>query len=208
MKVYKKVILILFIYVILQDGFGMSLLRRNPPPKQLPEVVVTPENSAPSSSVKLFANIRGEMRDASKIERLQKLIPLAEKVLNSPQLEKRMLAAWYNGKPGFQDTEDTPEQALAKLKASDWLLVYEFGNNQRSVTGWTYPNTQTVWFNRKNFDNRSDCGIVGTIHHEKSHKLGYSHKNSKRYLSLPYYLGTQAAQVCEEFQRESSALLR
>jgi hypothetical protein len=200
MRTYKKVFIILVAYILFKEASAMGIFRKNPqpPPKEIPEVVVTPVES--SGPVKVYANIEGEMRDADRIARIQALVPVLEKVINSPQLEKRILAAWYDGKPGFQDTQDSPAQALLKLRESDWLLSYEFANNRSSVTGWTYPSTQTVWFNRKNFDGRVDCGIVGTMAHEKSHKLGYFHKNSKRNLSLPYYLGTQASQVCEELK--------
>jgi hypothetical protein len=129
---------------------------------------------------------------------------MVQRILNSPEFESRMLKAWYNGKPGFQDSNETPAQVISKLKSSPWNQVYEFGINSRKVLGWTYPSTPIVWFNSLNFDGRDDCGIVWTRFHEETHKRGYGHKNAGRSLSVPYYTGTQASLICEEFKTKGT----
>jgi hypothetical protein len=133
-------------------------------------------------------------------EKLFRVVAMLERVINNPELEQAMLKAWWDGKPGFQDTTDTPEQAVSKLfKNGDWVVQYAFKRNfYKSVTAWTFPSDPVVYLNTRNFLGRRDCPIVGSLAHERSHKLNYAHKNANRSLSLPYYLGTQVTLICEK----------
>jgi hypothetical protein len=146
-----------------------------------------------AQAVTVTAKVRGLASDAPRIARIHALTPIVEKVLNSPEFEARMLKA-----SKFQDSNESPESVLAKLKGSNWEQEYELQRQRsRKVLGWTYPSVKTVWFNSRNFDGRDDCGLVGTRFHEESHKRGYRHANAGRSMSVPYYTGTQASLVCK-----------
>lgn len=206
-------LLALTLMLALSMGMGSRPVRTKPAPlPQNPPVEAPKEPSptieAPAGTVTVTAKISGKAEDAKRIERLGSLTPLVQEVLNDPRFEARMLKAWYDGKAGFASSSDSPAQVIAKLKASPWSQVYEFDSAVRSTLGWTYPSTKTVWFNRRNFDGREDCGLVGTRFHEETHKRGYGHDDKttkRRPFSVPYYTGTQASEICNEIKANKLA---
>lgn len=196
--------------LLLSLGMGGKPVRKNPAPlpqKPVEERPQTPSPTieAPAGTVIVTAKISGKAEDAKRIERLGALTPSVQKVLNAPEFESAMLKAWYDGKAGFASSSDSPAQVIAKLKGSPWLQVYEFDSARKSTLGWTYPSTKTVWFNRRNFDSRDECGLIGTRFHEETHKRGYGHDDKptkRRPYSVPYYTGSQAALICKQFKKE------
>lgn len=161
----------------------------------LPEIIV-----AEKTPLRVEAVIQAGKGLEKSTEKLFRVVSMLEKVLNNPELEQALLKAWWDGKPGFQDTTDTPEQVVNKLlKSGDWHVQYAFKRHfYRSVTAWTTIKDPVVYWNTRNFLSRTDCGAVGTSAHEESHKRGYFHQTARRTLSLPYYLGTQVTLICEK----------
>lgn len=169
------------------------------PVAELPEVVVSAPEALPTQKVfELSVSTKNITEDQTN--RFFKLSAIATKVLNDPELKERMLKAWWNNKPGFQDSEDSPQRVVDTLLSSNILVKVEMRRNAyRSVTAWTFPTVEEIYFNTRNFNSRKDCAVIGTLFHEYSHKKGYRHSSSKRSLSVPYYLGTQAVEVCQKY---------
>jgi len=184
--------------------FLVSCVTTTPPPPKvtaLPEVVVSAQ-TAPQP-LKVEAVIQTSKGLEKSTEKLFSVVGKLQQVLNSPKLEQLLLKAWVDGKAGFQDTSDTPEQVVTKLlKSGDWAVQYAFKRNfYRSVTAWTTPSDPVVYWNTRNFLGRADCPTVGSAAHEESHKRGYGHANAKRSLSVPYYFGTQVTLLCYEMEK-------
>jgi len=200
----KALLLIILSVWLLGEAFGMA--RRSPAPaKEVPNVELTPIEVLPTPTNKItVAPFTLEVKGIEQnkfAEKIEAVFPIVVEIAQSPEFEARILKSWWNGKPGFQDSKDSPEQVLVTLKSRTWKPEFAF-KYQRSlrgcpVTAWTYANTNTIFFNTCNVLTRDTCGIVGTIFHETAHKFGYGHSSAKRTLSVPYVLGTQAALLCK-----------
>lgn len=176
----------------------VNSLPNKEPVTELPEVVVSIQETPQATKV-FELSVSTKNITEEQTNRFFKLSALATKVLNDPELKERMLKAWWDGKPGFQDSPDSPEKVVETLLASNILVKVEMRRNSyRSVTAWTFPTVEEIYFNTRNFNSRKDCAVIGTLFHEYSHKKGYRHASSKRSLSVPYYLGTQAVEVCQK----------
>ncbi len=216
-----KSLILIAVLILCLDAFG----RGSPPPRRSPPakpVVVEkpiPAEATAASGIILKVDAVGTPANISRIVSLAKI---AERIVNSPEFDRRVLNSWYRGKNAFQDTKDTPAQVLAKMKSGAerlsptpdrvWNLYYKFEEHRNcSNNGWTYPNTKWVWFNIKNcwkdkkvrgpkFEWRKDSGIVGTICHEYTHKLGYDHSSSRALASVPYAVGTICAELYYKYK--------
>lgn len=76
-----------------------------------------------------------------------------------------------------------------KKPALNFVMYYK--NN--STVGYTYPNSDTIWMNRKFHRNYSIASAGANLHHETSHKLGYSHdfsRTARRNDQVPYLVGS------------------
>ena len=80
-------------------------------------------------------------------------------------------------------------------------LYYDLFSN---VIGYTYPNVEDTWLNRKYF-NFTDAGkalLVGNLCHEYMHKLGFNHsfKNPEQ-MSVPYFYGNIASFLARKIMK-------
>lgn len=176
----------------------------SPPPKRaVPGVEVKPIETAPTGK-KVSFKIPHAPETKAMADRLFALEDMASKVAESSEFKERIMKAWWNGKPGFQDSNKTPAEVYADLyESGDITIEIEFRRHRlKSVTAWRQPPSNTIYFNTRNFHGRSDCAIVGTAHHEFSHVRQYNHSSSKRTLSVPYYVGNQASLVCSGLSRK------
>lgn len=137
---------------------------------------------------------------SKQTQRVLALLSRAEKVINSQKFKLKVLNST------FTSTKDSPEEIVRKIECAsetfnkngcNYLvdINWEFARNKRYVLGWTYPNSNTIYFNSRNFNGRDDSGIVGTICHEYMHKLGYGHKSASDLNSVPYSVGTICANL-------------
>ena len=149
-----------------------------------------------------YAEIKG---NPAQTERLLRILPKVEKVINSKKFEDRIRSS------RFTYTDHSSVHVLDEILVPAWELYYEFEARKRNcflwwcspwVYGWTYPDKKTVWFNSLLFNERSDRSIAGTVCHEQMHKLGYDHPaghTSQRPFSVPYLVGD----ICSDlYERE------
>jgi len=157
------------------------------------------------SGVTISSNIKGT---TSQVARLQKIIKVVEKIINSGEFAKKVSGSTY------KDYYAKGGDVIRKIKASNWELDLSVERHCEDKIcdnlGWTYPNKKTIYFNdrgytksdKSKFDERSDSGIAGTICHEKMHKLGYDHKKASSLNSVPYSLGTLCALLYGKYEKE------
>lgn len=144
-------------------------------------------------------------------DRIERLVRVVHKIVNSSEFKDRVLGAYWNGKPQFYgETKSNLEvyqailngQELNTTADGEWDLQIGVEWTRCSTLGWTYPNTRMFWFNSCGFDKRSDSGIAGTICHEYSHKLGFTHdfkKTPYREYSVPYAIGNICAELYPKY---------
>ena len=148
----------------------------------------------------------------ARVARLSRLALVAAKIMNSAEFKRRVDASYYRGKPGFASSVLAPAVVSRlilegnELRSGidyEWDMEIEVKLGGRGVLGWTYPSIKKFYLNSRYLDARSDSGIVGTICHENSHKLGFGHDfkaTARRPYSIPYVLGTICAQLYSTFK--------
>lgn len=185
--------------------------------------VVSP-GSAYSQSIPSLIQFKVDVKGSvAQVRRLTHLSVVAHEVVNHPEFESRVRKAFFQKGKAFSYSDDSGDQVFQKMvdgaelngqKDGIWQLSYVFAPQSRKcigfgrwkkcsswVLGWTYPKKPEVYINSLPWDDRDDCGIVGTQVHEQLHKLGYGHpvnNTATRYLSVPYAVGTIASEICKK----------
>lgn len=178
-------------------------------------ICILPADSYASQPIKIEMNVKGTV---AQISRLTKLSEKLKSVINSEDFKKRVSSATftYSNDSGPQVFKKISEGAeLNSQPDGTWNLSYLFEKKYRKcfgfgrfkkcsawVLGWTSASTKNVYINALKWDDRSDCGIVGTMAHEQMHKLNYGHPVSDtptRDQSVPYSVGSIAAEICKKF---------
>jgi predicted SprT family Zn-dependent metalloprotease len=88
--------------------------------------------------------------------------------------------------------DDSREETIANLRGKKPALNFVMYYKNNSTVGYTYPNSDTIWMNRKFHQNYSLAYAASNTHHEISHKLGYGHdfkKTERRQYQTPYVVG-------------------
>ncbi len=204
----KPSMIFFILAVASQYSLGMSHKSSKAVVVKLPPIIVQPAKNCPqvTADAVYFPTVNKGHSD---------LVGATMQIVNSPEFKSRVLGAYYNKRPGFTYTTDTPEQVMQKVlngnertnqEGNDchWSLKYKFQLQAPKpfqnyvVVGWTTPYDPIVYINTYGYDKRSDAGIVGTIVHEEAHKLGYDHpfnNTPDRPYSVPYALGNIAAEL-------------
>ncbi len=95
--------------------------------------------------------------------------------------------------PGLLNNKNqTRDELLKELRSSKPLLNFVMYYKNNSTVGYTYPNSDTIWMNRKFHKNYSLAESAANLAHERSHKLGYTHdfnRSSRRSDQVPYPVG-------------------
>lgn len=157
---------------------------------------------------------------AAQIARLTDLSKIAEQVINGSEFRSRVRKSvfTYTDLKGDQvmDRLIDGNEILLPQKDNIWQLKFVFEPKSRKcvgigrfkkcsnwVLGWTNPSIKTIYLNSLPWPDRDDCGIVGTIVHEQTHKLGFGHPyepTKKRPQSVPYSTGTIASDICKQLK--------
>jgi hypothetical protein len=132
---------------------------------------------------------------------------MANRVLPSKDFHQRILAHHkLDGTPGFENTDDTPEQVYTRLTTGDAAIRisiqsypwYDFP--KRNEVAHENPDGGVV-LNRKFFANEDVPSLVNTIIHEYCHTRGYVHDHeptARRPYSVPYGVGDIAHTVATQ----------
>jgi hypothetical protein len=134
----------------------------------------------------------------SRLVQCAALVPIA---LNDPGVRDLIRHHEFAEALGFANTDDTPEQILAKNDAAPWnvrirLYTPSFWQRWSSAVASTDPTTGIISLNRAYLNGplTTDADIAGTIAHEYQHVLGYEHDFKatwRRPFSEPYAIGDQ-----------------
>ena len=133
-------------------------------------------------------------------------------VVKSEAFKLKVLNHTYKGKRTFyQNAGMTNEQIYQSiLKAAETLNPVEDGRMELKLTlyhsptntvGYTYPNTNEIWVNRKYFERYSLAEVANNAMHEWLHKIGFEHSyynNPDRPYTVPYAIGEIVEEVIKD----------
>lgn len=131
--------------------------------------------------------------DKEKLK-LEKYIPVMNNTIASKCFEDFMSnrnVHTTNGKSIKQVVADL------RTKKVDINLVTYYKNNR--TKGYTYPNSTTIWLNRKFHKGASYCSEASNLAHELSHKIGYGHSfkaSRSRPYTVPYSINAAFTVCC------------
>ena len=142
----------------------------------------------------------------TELRKLNQSILYLQDFVNSPSFEEKIIGHRYLGKFQFANNGGLTNQEIYNLIMSGkevlrpkedgiWdisLTIYNAYFRGRNVIGYTYPNTQMQWINRRFFNMFNYKGIAGNLAHEYCHKLGFDHdfnSTARRPYSIPYVVG-------------------
>jgi hypothetical protein len=199
----------LTIFLLCVWGVVFAMGSRKPVVKK-PEVIELPPIQVTSDPGFTKITLRVEAT-APQIVRITRLKDVVEKIINSDKFKVRVLGAYHKGRNGYFDSKLTTSEVYETLRKGnelgsgddyEWDMEVGVQRARCSTLGWTYPSIKMFYFNSCNFDSRDDSGIAGTMCHEFTHKLGFSHSvkwTKDREYSVPYAIGTICAELYKEF---------
>lgn len=117
-------------------------------------------------------------------------------VINSPEFEQFL----YKRKK-LRDTNGlTIPEILKVLRGKKPKLAFTMYYSRKSTVGYTYPNSNRIWFNSKFHNKYTVCKSAGNLGHEVSHKLGFKHafkRTIDRIYSIPYTINAAFKELCK-----------
>jgi hypothetical protein len=109
---------------------------------------------------------------------------------------------FIQARPGLHSTQNKSAAEVVQHLRTSTVEIHLITYYKRfsRVHGYTYPNVNKVWLNRKYHAGASLCSEASNLAHELSHKLGYTHsyKASKiRPFSVPYSINAAFKACCK-----------
>lgn len=106
--------------------------------------------------------------------------------LSNAQILEKIYAASEN----FRREENAQIDLNITIYTSSWF--------QRGTIGYTYPDADTIWVNRRHYKNFKPSQIAANFTHEWLHKVGFGHDfkaTARRPFSVPYAIGNIMGQL-------------
>lgn len=158
---------------------------------------------APTAAQTWDANIKFVNFSKTQEEKVLDAVDLMKQVIASDEFKERVINYKYKGKKQFADNgglsnaqvyrkilEGSEKLKPGKNNAMDITLETYFVN--ANVIGYTLPSVNTIWMNRKYFNNFTPVQVASNMTHEWLHKLGFKHdyeSTPKRPFTVPYAIG-------------------
>lgn len=219
----KTVIIILgMMSLVTQDASAFGS-RRSSGNSTTPNVPTGPAQPTPPNSDVGTGGVRVVIQSAvnfnsSQAEHLEKSRVVLEKVLNSEEFKQRVLHFAYNGEETYVQNnglnnlqiynkimsaaEEFPQQTVANNQMDLSVQIYTSSWFNRSVVGYTSPDTATIYMNTYFYNYATPAGTAGNMMHEWLHKLGFDHdfnSTARRPSTVPYAIGYIAEDLAEKY---------
>ncbi len=151
-------------------------------------------------------------QDEKKITHALKIL---KKVFSSSEFRKRVLRHEFDGKKTFHMNRGLSNLEIYHLILSGMEELSPLRNHtmdvelelysdfESNILGFTRPDTQRIWMNRKYFDEHTGAELSSNLVHEWLHKLGFDHEREKtplRKYSVPYAIGYIVRELARELE--------
>ena len=101
----------------------------------------------------------------------------------------------------LQDTHKKSAEVVQDLRTRTVEIhLVTYYKRFSKVHGYTYPDVNKIWLNRKYHSGASLCSEASNLAHELSHKLGYGHSfkaTQSRPYSVPYSINAGFTKCCK-----------
>lgn len=169
----------------------------------LDETYSTVTSALPYEASTFETNVNLVNSEVAIEEKIQEALIIIKSVVASSEFRERVLNHRYNDERTFVDNRGFSNAQIYKiiLDAAESLrpsinnvmdLEVEIYFENSSTVGYTYPNSDRIWVNKKFYDNYSPVSIAQNLFHEWLHKLGFDHSTTysvSRNYSVPYAIG-------------------
>lgn len=129
-----------------------------------------------------------------ELEKAAAYIPVMNQTIDSECFKDFML-----NRELIKTNDKTREEVVKDLRTKQVEIhLITYYKPWSKVHGYTYPNVNKIWLNRKYHSGASLCSEASNLAHELSHKLGYKHNykaTQTRPFSVPYSINA-AFKVC------------
>lgn len=134
---------------------------------------------------------------------------LIKNVIESPEFKLRVLNHSYLGQKIFVDNLGLSNADIYhKIMSSQLEVEVELYHQSNTTIGYTYPNTNRIWVNKKYFEAYTPEQVADNLFHEWLHKIGFDHEKTysdQRNYSVPYALGYLMEELAAKLPSETSA---
>jgi hypothetical protein len=142
--------------------------------------------------------------NTSQERKIKAAIKMIKKIISSHEFKERIMNYEYKGKKGFIDNKGLSNEEIYQLilegaeersgmrKDNTMDVEVELYYQATKTIGYTYPNTDRIWINKKYFAQYTPIKVADNLMHEWMHKLGFSHSSKwseEREHSVPYAIG-------------------
>ena len=129
-------------------------------------------------------------------EKLAAYIPVMNNTIAS-----KCFSDFLTSRNMIKTSNKTAEQVIHDLRTRQ-VEVHLIAYYKRfsKVHGYTYPDVNKIWLNRKYHSSASLCSEASNLGHELSHKLGYGHNykaTQSRPFSVPYTINAAFTFCCK-----------
>ena len=129
----------------------------------------------------------------------------AEKVLNSKRFKELFLELKLTNTRGFTNLQIyeklmSGSDAHNKEEDQDIDVFVEMYYKNNSTVGYTYPNINKTYINRKFFSKYTPAEVACNLVHEYLHKAEFDHHSAKEHTSIPYAVGYLVRDCIEEME--------
>jgi hypothetical protein len=150
------------------------------------------------------ANINLVNFDSSQASKITSAINIIKKIIATKEFRERILNYQYKGKREFIDNQGLTNEEIYQIimdgaekngdiKKNNMMDVeLELYFQPTTTIGYTYPDTDRIWINKKYFNQYTAIKIADNLMHEWMHKLGFTHSSKwseDREHSVPYAIG-------------------
>jgi hypothetical protein len=188
-----QIICILFILFIPFNSWGY-------------ETTGTKENqiSVPPLALSWGAKVHLVNFNPSQERKIKAALKMIKNIISSPEFKERIINYQYKGKKGFIDNKGLSNEEIYRMilegaeersgirKDNTMDVELELYFQEAKTIGYTYPDTDRIWINKKYFAQYTPIKVADNLMHEWMHKLGFSHSSKwseDREHSVPYAVG-------------------
>ena len=185
---------IILFFVLASVAHAFSGKAPHPSPAANPSAQVSPKpemTALPVAPPRIaFQFVSGTQKEKAELIQAE---DIANQIVRSECFEHFMLTwglIWTEGK--------TASEVVADLRQANKVVPVHYYYARNSTVGYTYPDVDDVYFNRRFHVFYTPCERANNATHEYSHKLGYDHpfrKTADRGRTVPYSI-SHAFETC------------